>query len=117
MSRVFRVEDFIVPSDGVPVRSVVVESTEAVVIVWHVAPGQEVAAHRHPAGQDTWTVLSGTADYYMGEGGRQAIGAGAIVVARPGQVHGALNSGSEPFLFVSVVTPGQAGYLPCSPQG
>lgn len=117
MLRVFAMEDFIVPSDEVPVRSVVVETAEAVVIVWHVAPGREIAAHLHPAGQDTWTVLSGSADYYLGAGETRAVGKGSIVVARPGEVHGALNTGSEPFVFVSVVSPGQAGYVLSSAEG
>jgi len=37
--------------------------------------------------------------------------AGDIAVAKTGQVHGAMNTDStEPFIFVSVVAPGNAGY-------
>ncbi|WP_253192373.1 cupin domain-containing protein, partial [Klebsiella pneumoniae] len=52
-------------------------------------PGQEIAAHIHPHGQDTWTVLSGMADYFQGNGIVRALREGEIAVARPGQVHGA----------------------------
>ncbi len=109
-SRVFSVAAFIRPSDGEPIRSVVLETKESVVIVWHVRPGQEIAAHVHPRGQDTWTVISGAAEYYQGSGVTVHLQAGAIAIARPGQVHGAFNSGAEPFVFVSVVATAQAGF-------
>jgi len=65
-ARLFSVSDFIHPSDGEPVRSVVLETEESVIVVWYVRPGQEIATHVHPHGQDTWTVLSGSANYYQG---------------------------------------------------
>ncbi len=109
-SRIFPVAEYVQPSAGEPIRSVVLETAESVVVVWHLYPGQEIAAHVHPAGQDTWTVLSGAADYFQGNGVMHALKAGEIAVAMPGQVHGARNVGTEPFLFVSVVASGNAGY-------
>jgi quercetin dioxygenase-like cupin family protein len=71
----------------------------------------EIAAHVHPHGQDTWTVLSGSAGYYQGSGVVTKLQAGEIAVAKPGQVHGAMNTDSkESFIFVSVVAPGNAGF-------
>ena len=111
LQRLFQIAQFVQPSDGEPVRSVVQESAEAVVVVWYVRPGQEIAAHVHPHGQDTWTVLSGCADYYQGDGVATALKVGEIAIAHPGQVHGAINRDAhEPFVFVSVVAPGAAGY-------
>ena len=57
-SRIFSVTEYIRPSDGEPIRSVVLETKDSAVVVWH-APGQEITAHVHPDGQDTWTVISG----------------------------------------------------------
>ena len=111
-SRVFAVADYIQTSDGDPVRSVVLETAESVIVVWYVLPGQEIMAHTHPQGQDTWTVLSGGAEYFQGDGVVCKINTGEIVVARPGQVHGARNTGTVPFVFVSVVASGNAGYAP-----
>lgn len=109
-TRIFSVSEFSRPSDGEPIRSVVLETAESVIVVWYVRPGQEIAAHVHPHGQDTWTVISGSADYYLGNSVTK-LKAGEIAVAKPGQVHGAINSGSElPFVFVSVVAPGSAGF-------
>lgn len=88
----------------------VLETAESVIAAWHVLPGQEIAAHIHPRGQDTWTVLSGQADYFQSGGLVRELCPG-IAVARPGQVHGAKNTGQEPFEFVSVVAPGNAGFV------
>ena len=110
-TRIFPVVDHVRPAEGEPIRSVVHETAESVIVVWHVRPGQEIAAHIHPHGQDTWTVLSGEAEYFQGNGVTRTLKANEIAVARPGQVHGARNAGPEPFVFVSVVAPGNAGYV------
>ncbi|MBA3059682.1 cupin domain-containing protein [Rhodoferax sp.] len=110
-SRIFTVSELTHPSDGEPILSVVLETVETVIVVYHVLPGQEIAAHVHPHGQDTWTVLSGSAGYYQGSGVVTKLQAGEIAVAKPGQVHGAINADpEEPFIFVSVVAPGNAGF-------
>lgn len=109
-SRIFSIAEFIRPSEGQPIRSVILETEESVIIVWHVGPGQEISAHIHPNGQDTWTVISGSAGYYPGGGVVTHLKAGDIAVAKPGQVHGAINSGTEPFIFISVVASGNAGF-------
>lgn len=109
--RIFKSADFIHPSEGEPVRSVVTQSTEVVVVAWHVSQGQRIAAHIHPYGQDTWTILSGAGEYQTDVfGGSYPIVAGDVVVAHTGQVHGVLNPNPEPLVFISVVSPSEAGY-------
>lgn len=108
--RIFSVDNHIRPSDGEPIRSVVMETKDSAVVVWHANPGQEIAAHIHPHGQDTWTVISGEAEYYQGDGIVAHLKVGDIAIAKSGQVHGAFNSGMEPFVFVSVVACGNAGF-------
>ncbi len=116
MRRIFNGADFFQPTDGEPIRSVVTESPEAVVVAWYIKPGQEIAAHRHPQGQDTWTILSGQGEYYLDEAGlRQPLMAGDVVVAPTGCVHGVVNHGDEPLVFISVVSPADAGYQLLSP--
>lgn len=109
-SRIFSIKEFTRPSEGDPARSVVLATDEASIIVWHAHPGQEIPAHKHPHGQDTWTVISGSADYFQGGGVVKSLKTGDIAVAMPGQVHGARNTGAEPFIFVSVVSPGNPGF-------
>lgn len=98
-------------SEGEPLRTVVVETPDAVIVAWHVEPGQSIPAHVHPAGQDTWTILSGTGQYRLDHAGTaREVYAGDVVVAPRGCVHGVFNHGRQPLRFISVVSPGSAGY-------
>lgn len=110
-NRIFNSADFFQPTDGEPIRSVVTESNDAVVVAWYIKPGQEIAAHIHPNGQDTWTILSGSGDYYLDKAGTtKPIAAGNVVVAPIDCVHGVCNNSDEPLVFISVVAPADAGY-------
>ncbi|MBD0268185.1 MAG: cupin domain-containing protein [Cyanobacteria bacterium Co-bin8] len=111
MTRVFSSSSFFQPADGEPIRSVITESKDAVVVAWHIKPGQEISAHIHPNGQDTWTILTGKGEYFLDKAGTtKSIVAGDIVVAYPDCVHGVFNNGDEPLVFISVVSPADAGY-------
>ena len=111
--RMFRVADFLQPADGEPIRSVITESADAVIVAWHVKPGQRISAHVHPEGQDTWTIISGRGEYQIAATGASTpIVSGDVVVAHRGEVHGVYNNGSEPLVFVSVVSPAASGFEP-----
>lgn len=111
--RRFTVSDFLKPSQGEPIRSVVTESADAAVVAWHVEPGQRIAPHVHPTGQDTWIVISGMGEYqHTAEGSSIALKAGEVFVAHRGQVHGVVNTGETPLVFVSVVAPALSGFEP-----
>lgn len=102
---------FMQPSDNEPIRSVVSESAHAVIVAWYVKPGQTILPHTHPQGQDTWTILAGEGRYFLdANGASQTIQAGDIVIARANDVHGVVNTGNKPLMFVSVVSPADAGY-------
>lgn len=109
--RIFNSTQFFQPTDGEPIRSVITESKDAVIVAWYLKPGQKILPHIHPHGQDTWTILSGSGDYYLDTvGTTKLIVAGDVVIAPTGNVHGVLNSGNEPLIFISVVSPAEAGY-------
>jgi len=109
--RIYSSAAFFTPSDGEPVRTVVTESPDAVVVAWHVEPGQTIAPHVHPSGQDTWIVTAGQGDYIVdGQGTTRVIRAGDIVIAHTGAVHGVHNPSAEVLRFISVVAPAEAGY-------
>jgi quercetin dioxygenase-like cupin family protein len=111
INRIFNSSKFFQPSAGEPIRSVITESPDAVIVAWYIQPGQEIAAHVHPQGQDTWTILSGRGDYYLDQSGKkQSIEMGDVVIAPAGAVHGVVNSGEESLVFISVVSPLNAGY-------
>ena len=83
--RVFNSSKFVRSSDGEPIRSVITESPDAVVVVWYIQPQQEIAAHQHPHGQDTWTILAGQGKYYLDRlGTTTSIAMGDVVVAPRG---------------------------------
>ena len=111
--RLFKVTDFLQPADGEPIRSVITESADAAVVAWHVKPGQNISAHVHPDGQDTWTILSVCGEYRLGAYGESiAIAQGDVLVAHRREVHGVLNTGQVPLVFVSVVSPAASGFEP-----
>lgn len=111
--RQFKVENFLQPADGEPIRSVITESADAVVVAWCVKPGQCISAHVHPQGQDTWTILSGSGEYRVdAQGSCVGVGRGDVLVAHRGEVHGVLNTGPDPLVFVSVVSPAASGFAP-----
>lgn len=104
---------FFQPTEGEPIRSVVSQTQDAVVVAWYIKQGQKIPLHIHPQGQDTWTVLSGKGHYYLdGMGTTRPIVAGDVVIAHTGEVHGVYNDNPEPLAFISVVSPVDAGYQP-----
>jgi quercetin dioxygenase-like cupin family protein len=109
--RIFASHAFFQPSDAEPLRSVVTVSPEAAVIAWYVQPGQRLAPHIHPTGQDTWMIQSGECAYILdAEGHTRTIKAGDVVIAPAGSVHGAINQSNEPLRFISVVSPAESGF-------
>ena len=113
--RVYHSDGFMRPSTNEPIRSLVSESEHSVIVAWHVEPGQAIAAHTHPQGQDTWTILCGEGLYqFDAQGTTVAIAPGDVVVAYKGQVHGVSCTSIGPLRFVSVVAPPGAGYEPLS---
>ena len=108
--RIFHLNDLLRSDQDQLQRVEISRSGQANVIGWCALPGQRIAPHRHPDGQDTWLVVSGQADYLMEGDEVRRLGVGDIAIAAPGQVHGACVVGSEPFTFVSVVSPAAAGF-------
>jgi quercetin dioxygenase-like cupin family protein len=109
--RIFHSSEFFQPTDGEPIRVVIAESPESTIVAWYIQPQQEIPAHLHPHGQDTWTILAGQGEYYLNRSGTtRSIVKGDIVIAPTGSVHGVFNHSNEPLIFISVVSPSTAGY-------
>ncbi len=105
-TRIFKSAKFLQPTDGEPIRSVITSSPEATTVAWYIQPQQEIPAHRHPQGQDTWTILSGSGEYYLDrDGTTRSIEMGDVVIAPTGSIHGVFNNGDEALIFISVVSP------------
>jgi len=110
-ARIFTANNYFIPSDNEPLRTVVKETDVAVIVAWLVLPGQQIKPHMHPKGQDTWTILSGCGEYITDlDGSIQKVTAGDVVVAYANDVHGVINNNDVPLTFISVVAPADAGY-------
>lgn len=102
LQRTFDVEKSVRFSDEKAIVTEIVATKYSSIAVWGVRPGQQVQAHTHPDGQDTWIVIRGELTYYLGDGHKKIISAGQIDIAEPLQVHGAINEGTEDAVFLSI---------------
>lgn len=111
MKRLYKSADYFESNSGDPIRSVIVETGEAVVVAWHLNPGQSIDAHIHPQGQDTWYVVEGEGMYQTdSSGSTQHLSAGDVVIAPTKCIHSVLNTGPRVLRIISVVSPASAGY-------
>jgi hypothetical protein len=86
-SRIFSVAEYVQPSEGEPIRSVVLETRDSIIVVCMSIPAGNCGSHSssRPRHVDCFV---GMADYFQGNGIVRALREGEIAVARPGQVHG-----------------------------
>jgi quercetin dioxygenase-like cupin family protein len=87
----------------------------ASIAVWGVRSGQEVPAHLHPDGQDTWVMVEGELTYYLGNGQRRVIRAGDVDVADENEVHGAINESGADAVFLSIYSAPKLGWKKAEP--
>ncbi len=114
--RVFDSADYFQGGSIEPPRIVISESPNAAVVCWHVEPGQRIERHLHPSGQDSWVILSGQGEYYSDRSATSLqLYPGVVAVAPAGAIHVALNTGTTPLRFVSVVSPALSGFEPVAP--
>ncbi len=113
--RIFNAEQLARFSDEKATVTEIVITPHSSIAVWGVRPGQEVPAHTHPDGQDTWVMLRGELAYYLGNGRRRTIRAGEIDVASPNEVHGAINESSADAVFLSIYNAPTLGWQKATP--
>jgi len=113
--RIFTVEKHVRFSDEKATVTEIVVTTHSSIAIWGVRPGQEVQAHTHPRGQDTWVILRGKLAYYLGNGKKKTIRAGQLDIADRNQVHGARNEGTEDAVFLSIYSAPDIGWVKAEP--
>ena len=79
--------------------------TRAVLICW--APGFRSIPHHHPGATETFQVMSGRLGFRLDDRAELDIGAGAILIAHRGQIHGLRVIGDEPLAIIAAVSPNQ----------
>ncbi|AFZ35813.1 Cupin 2 conserved barrel domain protein [Stanieria cyanosphaera PCC 7437] len=115
IQRTFDVEKLVCFSEEKAIVTEISITKHSSIAVWGVRPGQQVPAHTHPDGQDTWIVIRGELTYYLGDGQKKIISAGQVDVAEPFQVHGAINEGFEDAVFLSVYSAPSLKVISASP--
>lgn len=113
--RTFDVETLVRFSDEEAIVTEIAITDHSSIAVWGVRPGQQVPAHIHPDGQDTWIMVRGELTYYLGDGEKKVIAAGQIDVAEPLQVHGAVNEGLDDAVFLSIYSAPSLGVVYTDP--
>lgn len=69
-----------------------------------VEPGNGHPFHRHPTMEELIYVISGQAEQWV-EDKKQVLGAGEMAFIPKDVVHGTYNAGSEPLVFLAVLSP------------
>jgi quercetin dioxygenase-like cupin family protein len=114
-SRTFNAEQHVRFSSEKATVTEVSLTSHASIAVWGVRPGQEVPAHTHPDGQDTWVMVKGELTYYLGNGQRRTIRAGDVDVADKNEVHGAINEAVGDAVFLSIYSAPKIGWEKAQP--
>ncbi len=70
-------------------------------------PGAVSRRHTHPHSEQTWIVEKGAATLLLADDRTQPVAAGEVVRTPAGETHGVANTGTEPFVYLSVTTPPQ----------
>jgi quercetin dioxygenase-like cupin family protein len=76
------------------------------IVVWNLGPGQENERHVHPTIDHIHVVLTGEAQYNVGDSDPVTLRQGQAVMVPAGVVHGIRNTGTEPCSYLAVTTPG-----------
>jgi len=72
-----------------------------------IEPGAVSRRHAHPNSEQIWIVESGTATMLLADDATQIIGTGDVLRTPVGEIHGVVNTGNEPFVYLSVTIPPQ----------
>ncbi|MDR0540323.1 MAG: cupin domain-containing protein [Spirochaetaceae bacterium] len=67
-------------------------------------PGASIGLHSHTDNDDAYIIVSGTGEFTDSEGKTVAVAGRDITIAHPGQKHGLKNTGSEPLIFLDIVS-------------
>ncbi|MED4533965.1 cupin domain-containing protein [Metabacillus fastidiosus] len=98
--RVFEVDKIAKFSSEQAQKNFFYETERTVGAIWCLEPGQDLYVHSHSAVDDIWVCIQGEGVYYPDLENEIPIKAGMILLAKPNQIHGMLNTGTENFMFV-----------------
>ena len=108
--------DFFTESDFTPLRNPGVtslqmvsphnsESARMTITRVTMQPGATQPRHHHASSEQIWIALEGAGTLLLGAGATRAFKAGEVARFADGDVHGLKNTGSGPFVYLSVTAP------------
>jgi len=68
-------------------------------------PGAISIRHSHAASEQTWIVEAGSATLLLADDHTEEMTTGDIIRTPAGDIHGIENTGTEPFIYLTVTTP------------
>ena len=83
------------------------DARELLLVRVRMPQGRAHQFHRHPAMEEIIYVLSGTAEQWVGRE-RRTLGAGDTAHIPRDVVHGTYNAGTEPLVFLAILSPADA---------
>lgn len=83
------------------------DAEELLLVRVRMPPGRAHQFHRHPAMEEIIYVISGTAEQWV-DRERRILRAGDSAHIPRGMVHGTYNAGSEPLVFLAMLSPAKA---------
>ncbi|MCP8967667.1 cupin domain-containing protein [Ectobacillus ponti] len=106
--RVFEIDKIAKFDPHVAQKNYFYETDKTVGAVWCLEPGQDLYLHSHSNVDDIWVCMQGEGVYYPDLEHEIPIRQGMVLLAKPNQIHGMRNTGTERFVFVGFA----AGALP-----
>lgn len=70
-----------------------------------VAPGAEQPRHTHAASEQIWIAIEGEGSLLLSDQNSKSFTKGQVVRLEEGDVHGFKNTGTAPFVYISVTSP------------
>ena len=70
-----------------------------------VAPGAEQPRHQHEASEQIWIAVAGSGTLLLQDLSTRAFEQGQVVRFEDGDLHGLRNTGTVPFVYISVTAP------------
>ena len=81
------------------------KSTRVTITRVEVAPGAEQPRHAHQSSEQTWVAISGVGSLLLSDDTIAEFKEGQVVRFADGDVHGFRNTGTAPFVYLSVTSP------------
>ena len=100
--RVYRTQDFRIADDTRVAPVPMYFGARFSAVTFTMLPGQVHEPHSHEDLTQAWFILEGTGEALLGGDRRERVEAGTVIVHHPGQVHGIVNVGSEPLVYVNI---------------